>query len=68
MGREAQEGELPTVGAWPAEDTVHLWEKLPNHRESWAPILGFHWPSAHAILAQGLPSRDPRVSRGAEVH
>eukprot|EP00959_Pyramimonas_sp_CCMP1952_P088564 1852842-Pyramimonas_sp.AAC.1 len=36
MGREAQEGELPTVGTWPAEDTVHLWDKLFNHIESWA--------------------------------
>eukprot|EP00959_Pyramimonas_sp_CCMP1952_P340643 7134614-Pyramimonas_sp.AAC.1 len=35
MGREAQEGELSTVGTWPADDTVHLWGKLPNHRESW---------------------------------
>eukprot|EP00959_Pyramimonas_sp_CCMP1952_P263471 5509888-Pyramimonas_sp.AAC.1 len=26
---------------WPAEDTVHLWDKLPNHRESWALILVF---------------------------
>eukprot|EP00959_Pyramimonas_sp_CCMP1952_P435287 9114857-Pyramimonas_sp.AAC.1 len=26
MGNRAQEGEPPTVGTWPAEDTVHLWD------------------------------------------
>eukprot|EP00959_Pyramimonas_sp_CCMP1952_P085384 1785591-Pyramimonas_sp.AAC.1 len=31
MGREAQEGEPPSVGAWPADDTIHLLEQLPNH-------------------------------------
>eukprot|EP00959_Pyramimonas_sp_CCMP1952_P301645 6311577-Pyramimonas_sp.AAC.1 len=35
MGHNAQEGEPPTVGTWLAEDTVHLWDKLPNHRDSW---------------------------------
>eukprot|EP00959_Pyramimonas_sp_CCMP1952_P270318 5650816-Pyramimonas_sp.AAC.1 len=41
MGHNAQEGEPPTVGTWPAEDTVHLWDKLPNHRDSWPLILVF---------------------------
>eukprot|EP00959_Pyramimonas_sp_CCMP1952_P188202 3935728-Pyramimonas_sp.AAC.1 len=41
MGHDAQEGELPALGTWPAEDTVHIWDKLPNHRESWALILVF---------------------------
>eukprot|EP00959_Pyramimonas_sp_CCMP1952_P074017 1547036-Pyramimonas_sp.AAC.1 len=41
MGREAQEGEPPSAGTWPADDTIHLWEHLPNHRESWELILVF---------------------------
>eukprot|EP00959_Pyramimonas_sp_CCMP1952_P282440 5903351-Pyramimonas_sp.AAC.1 len=41
MGPNAQEGEPPTVGTWPAEDTVQLWDKLPNHRDSWPLILVF---------------------------
>eukprot|EP00959_Pyramimonas_sp_CCMP1952_P029515 620179-Pyramimonas_sp.AAC.1 len=41
MGHNAQEGEPPTVGTWPAEDAVHLWDKLPNHRDSWPLILVF---------------------------
>eukprot|EP00959_Pyramimonas_sp_CCMP1952_P379759 7954997-Pyramimonas_sp.AAC.1 len=41
MGRYAREGELPTVWTWPAEETVHLWDKLPNHSESWPLILVF---------------------------
>eukprot|EP00959_Pyramimonas_sp_CCMP1952_P123682 2585965-Pyramimonas_sp.AAC.1 len=41
MGREAQGGEPPPAGTWPADDTVHLWEQLPNHRESWELILVF---------------------------
>eukprot|EP00959_Pyramimonas_sp_CCMP1952_P447422 9368598-Pyramimonas_sp.AAC.1 len=41
MGHNAQEGEPPTVGTWPAEDNVHLWDKLPNHKDSWPLILVF---------------------------
>eukprot|EP00959_Pyramimonas_sp_CCMP1952_P179121 3744569-Pyramimonas_sp.AAC.1 len=41
MGSRAQGGEPPTVGTWPAEDTAHLWDKLPNHRDSWPLILMF---------------------------
>eukprot|EP00959_Pyramimonas_sp_CCMP1952_P110182 2305253-Pyramimonas_sp.AAC.1 len=41
MGRNAQGRELPTIGTWPAEDTVHLWDKLPRHREPWPLILVF---------------------------
>eukprot|EP00959_Pyramimonas_sp_CCMP1952_P347794 7285318-Pyramimonas_sp.AAC.1 len=33
MNNPAQEGEPPSVGTWPADDTHHLWKRLPNHHE-----------------------------------
>eukprot|EP00959_Pyramimonas_sp_CCMP1952_P356383 7463501-Pyramimonas_sp.AAC.1 len=41
MGDAALPGEPPSVGTWHADDTVHLWEQLPNHRESWELVLVF---------------------------
>eukprot|EP00959_Pyramimonas_sp_CCMP1952_P110405 2309699-Pyramimonas_sp.AAC.1 len=35
IGNAALAGEPPSVGTWHADDTIHLWEQLPNHRESW---------------------------------
>eukprot|EP00959_Pyramimonas_sp_CCMP1952_P403904 8463598-Pyramimonas_sp.AAC.1 len=34
-----QPGEPPSIGAWPAVDTVRLRDQLPTHRESWPLIL-----------------------------
>eukprot|EP00959_Pyramimonas_sp_CCMP1952_P274932 5747345-Pyramimonas_sp.AAC.1 len=42
MGNVAQQGEPPSIGAWPAEDTVLLWGQLPTHRESWPLTLVFN--------------------------
>eukprot|EP00959_Pyramimonas_sp_CCMP1952_P207029 4330777-Pyramimonas_sp.AAC.1 len=42
MGNDPQPGEPPSIGAWPAVDTVHLWDQLPTHRESWPLILVFN--------------------------
>eukprot|EP00959_Pyramimonas_sp_CCMP1952_P055203 1153962-Pyramimonas_sp.AAC.1 len=39
MSNSAQAGEPPSIGAWPAGDTVLLWDQLPTHRESWPLIL-----------------------------
>eukprot|EP00959_Pyramimonas_sp_CCMP1952_P340862 7139808-Pyramimonas_sp.AAC.1 len=32
MGQDPQPGEPPSIGAWPAVDTVRLWVQLPTHR------------------------------------
>eukprot|EP00959_Pyramimonas_sp_CCMP1952_P410420 8601097-Pyramimonas_sp.AAC.1 len=41
MGNSPQPGEPPSIGAWPAGDTVLLWDQLPTHRESWPLIVVF---------------------------
>eukprot|EP00959_Pyramimonas_sp_CCMP1952_P185972 3888452-Pyramimonas_sp.AAC.1 len=38
MGSDPKPGESPTIGSWPAVDTVRLWDQLPTHRNSW-PLL-----------------------------
>eukprot|EP00959_Pyramimonas_sp_CCMP1952_P439042 9191327-Pyramimonas_sp.AAC.1 len=42
MGSDPQPGEPPSIGAWPAVDTVRLWGQLPTHRESWPTFLVFN--------------------------
>eukprot|EP00959_Pyramimonas_sp_CCMP1952_P354158 7420109-Pyramimonas_sp.AAC.1 len=63
MGNVAQQGEPPSVGAGPAEDRVHLWDQLPNHRGSWPFIIVFNgWALtcfSHRICQDGT-----LVSRG----
>eukprot|EP00959_Pyramimonas_sp_CCMP1952_P306711 6418925-Pyramimonas_sp.AAC.1 len=42
MGNSPQPGEPPSIGAWPAGDTVRLWDQLPSHREPWPLIIVFN--------------------------
>eukprot|EP00959_Pyramimonas_sp_CCMP1952_P453880 9469016-Pyramimonas_sp.AAC.1 len=42
MGQDPKAGEPPTIGAWPAADTVRLWGQLPTHRDSWPLVLVFN--------------------------
>eukprot|EP00959_Pyramimonas_sp_CCMP1952_P110227 2306159-Pyramimonas_sp.AAC.1 len=42
MGNGPQPGEPPSIGAWPAGDTVLLRGQLPTHRESWPLIIVFN--------------------------
>eukprot|EP00959_Pyramimonas_sp_CCMP1952_P223668 4676878-Pyramimonas_sp.AAC.1 len=42
MGNIARQGEPPSIGAWPAEDTIRRWDQLPIHRESWPLTLVFN--------------------------
>eukprot|EP00959_Pyramimonas_sp_CCMP1952_P179032 3742643-Pyramimonas_sp.AAC.1 len=42
MGNSPQPGEPSSIGAWPAGDTVLLWDQLPTHRESWPLFLVFN--------------------------
>eukprot|EP00959_Pyramimonas_sp_CCMP1952_P318570 6665770-Pyramimonas_sp.AAC.1 len=42
MGNAAQPGEPLSVGAWPAEDRVCLWDQLPNRRDSWPLTIVFN--------------------------
>eukprot|EP00959_Pyramimonas_sp_CCMP1952_P107829 2254754-Pyramimonas_sp.AAC.1 len=60
MNNPAQEGEPPSVGTWPADDTHHLWPHLPNlnHHEQCDIVLVFHRQSDHPLLAQSLPRWD----------
>eukprot|EP00959_Pyramimonas_sp_CCMP1952_P170997 3573287-Pyramimonas_sp.AAC.1 len=42
MGSDPQPGEPPSIGAWPAVDTVRLRGQLPTHREPWPLVLVFN--------------------------
>eukprot|EP00959_Pyramimonas_sp_CCMP1952_P137319 2873796-Pyramimonas_sp.AAC.1 len=41
MGKDPKAGEPPTIGAWPAADTVRLWDQLPTRRDSWPLVIVF---------------------------
>eukprot|EP00959_Pyramimonas_sp_CCMP1952_P067536 1409685-Pyramimonas_sp.AAC.1 len=42
MGKYPKTGEPSTIGAWPAVDTVRLWDQLPTRRDSWPLVLVFN--------------------------